>query len=121
MKSITGARGTETQNCPVSGSRNTISLVGKKSTIAPAAPTVSSTEKLSQTLGPDSFVDLLKHSNQSFHLKYNVKSQQRAADTSSNNKIDKIIRKNLRKQKEKDEQKRKEEDAKTMRDLERKQ
>jgi hypothetical protein len=91
-------------------------LAAKKSVAAPAA---SSTEKLSQTLGPDSFVDLLKHSNQSFHIKHNLKSQQRGETNGA--KIDKIIRKNLRKQKEKDEQKKKEEDAKTMRDLERKQ
>lgn len=81
-----------------SGSRNATSLAAKKSVAAPAA---SSTEKLSQTLGPDSFADLLKYSNQSFHIKHNLKSQQRGEANGA--KIDKIIKKNLRKQKEKDE------------------
>ena len=65
-----------------------------------------------------SAVGLSKHANQSFHMQQNLRSQSRGE---ANQKIDKIIRKNLKKQKEKDEQKKKEQDAKTLRDLERKQ
>ena len=85
-----------------SGSRNNTSLAIQKSN---AAPVATSTEKLSQTLGPESFVGRCKHANQSFHIQHNLRSQSRGETTT---KIDKIIRKNLRKQKERDEQKKKE-------------
>jgi len=58
------------------------------------------TEKLSQTLGPEGFVGLSKHANQSFQQQ-NQRSFSRG-DTNVSAKIDKLIRKNLKKQKEKD-------------------